>query len=116
MIRLGLLIRLELLSSVAGGKRLIAATTPVEAPDQLRLDRLYGLVALQVVTGQRPGVAVDSDHLLFLVKTPSGELTSGRCMGNGPVSSKQRAFGWLDQRGKRARVLALLPFTSDLYR
>src|SRR5262250_936297 len=70
VIRLGHLIRLEL-SSVVLDTSLVAATTPVEAPDQLRPDRLDSLVACQARAARRAaledrqGVAVILGKAVF---------------------------------------------------
>jgi hypothetical protein len=44
-------------------------------------------------------------YLLFFVKTPAGDLTTGRCMGNGPTAAKQKALAWLKKGARSGKVV-----------
>jgi hypothetical protein len=57
----------------------------------------------------RYDTAAGQAYLLFLVKTPAGELTTGRCMGNGTTLSKQRALAWLNKLGRRSKITPAPP-------
>lgn len=61
-----------------------------------------------VVTGEPCAypVAVDEIHLLFLKVTPSGQLETARCYGNGPLSMRSAALAWLRRHAKQVPVTA----------
>ncbi|MDB4976252.1 MAG: hypothetical protein JWN48_4593 [Myxococcaceae bacterium] len=49
-------------------------------------------------------VAPGDHQLLFLVQTPDGHLTTGRCMGNTPSVSAKPVLTWLAKHGVRGRI------------
>lgn len=61
---------------------------------------------IAVSTGAPCAYSVSSDevHLLFIQVTPSGELATARCLGNGVLASRQTALTWLHHNGKRMTV------------
>jgi hypothetical protein len=63
-------------------------------------------------TDCRYDLELDQRYILFLVKTPSGDLTTGRCMGNGKLAAKGQALAWLQRRAKKARVAPTRPSAS----
>ena len=43
-------------------------------------------------------------HLLFLTRTPAGDLTTGRCRGSGGLPAQAAARRWLQRNGRKGRV------------
>jgi hypothetical protein len=64
-----------------------------------------GEISLTTGSDCRYDVERGKSYLLFLVRTPAGELTTGRCMGNGATSSKQKALAWLRKSARRSKVV-----------
>jgi hypothetical protein len=53
-------------------------------------------------------VQPDERHLFFMGRAESGELTTGRCMGNSALNRRKKpdVLSWLQRRGAPGRVLA----------